>query len=401
MNIAYFDTVAGIAGDMTMAAFVSAGLPIEYLSAELSKLPLDGFELIPSHVRRNHIDAVHIDVAVSREPHFHRDMQGILGLLNASTLSERVKNTASAIFTVIGTAEARVHNVPIEKVHFHEVGAVDSIVDVVGAAICLEKFGIDRVYSSPVPLGRSGVISTQHGLMPIPAPAALEILKDYPVLFTSIPHELTTPTGAAIIRTLSHGLLDREMLRVREVGYGAGTLEIAEVPNFLRVIIGELPAESERETILTVETNIDDMNPQMYPALIEQLLEAGAHDAYLVPILMKKGRPGILLSAMVPQNRLERVSAIIYRETTTIGLRVQEIGRTKLPRRHLEVITSFGSVRAKAVLREGREVIAPEFEECRRIARETGRPILEITRVLEQELSIHHSSPGTEPREDL
>jgi uncharacterized protein (TIGR00299 family) protein len=390
MRIAYFDTVAGIAGDMTLAAFLSAGLPLEELATELRKLPLDGFELVGKHIRRNHIDAVHVDVIVGHEPHFHRDLNGIFGLIERSALSDQVKGTARKIFQVIGTAEAKVHNVPLEKVHFHEVGAVDSVVDVVGAAICLEKLGIDRVYTSPIPLGRSGTVKTQHGLMPIPAPAALEILKDYPVLFTSIPHELTTPTGAAIVKALSHGIMDKEIFSVQSVGYGAGTLEIAEVPNFLRVIIGELPGETGQEEILTIETNIDYLNPQMYPVLLEELLEAGAHDAYLVPIIMKKGRPGILLSVMAGPSILQTVTSIIFRQTTTIGLRIHQISRVKLPRRHIECATSLGTVKAKAVFRDGREIILPEFEEGRRIARETGRPIPEILRALEQEIAAKY-----------
>ncbi|HEX9156494.1 MAG TPA: LarC family nickel insertion protein, partial [Syntrophales bacterium] len=277
------------------------------------------------------------------------------------------------------------------KVHFHEVGALDSIVDIVGTAICLEIAGIERVYSSPVKLGSGGLITTQHGIMPAPAPATLEILKDYPTVLTTIPHELTTPTGAAIVKALSYGVLADEQLSVQSVGYGAGTKEFAEMPNFLRVVIGDLQSELEQEDVTVVETNIDDMNPQLYPYLIEQLLAAGAHDAYLVPIIMKKGRPGILLSAMVHASKLDAVIRCIYRETSTIGLRLQHIGRRKLPRRHLDVSTSFGTVKAKAVIRDGREVISPEFEECKRIALEKHLPVLEVMRTLEREISSQRS----------
>ena len=263
--------------------------------------------------------------------------------------------------------------------------------DIVGTAICLELAGIERVYSSPVRLGSGGIITTQHGVMPTPAPATLEILKDYPTVLTTIPHELTTPTGAAIIKALSYGVLDDELISVRSVGYGAGTKEFAEIPNFLRVVIGDLQADLEQEDVTVVETNIDDMNPQLYPYLIEQLLAAGAHDAYLVPIIMKKGRPGILLSVMVHTSKLDAAIQCIYRETSTIGLRIQHIGRRKLPRRHLEVHTSFGTVKAKAVIRDGREVVTPEFEECKRIAQENGMPVLEVMRVLEREVSSQHS----------
>jgi uncharacterized protein (TIGR00299 family) protein len=271
-------------------------------------------------------------------------------------------------------------------VHFHEVGALDSIVDIVGAAICLEHFSVERVFSSPVRLGNGGLINTQHGTMPTPAPATLEILKGYPTVLTSVPHELTTPTGAAIIKALSAGTLDEERITMQAVGYGAGTKEFKEVPNFLRVIIGTLDATVEHEEIVVVETNIDDMNPQAYPYVIDLLLAAGAHDAYCVPIVMKKGRPGILLSVMTPRSRLDAVTAILYGETSTIGLRVQSTGRMKLPRRQVDVTTSFGLVRAKAVLRDGKEVVTAEYEECRRIAAEWKLPLLEVMKRLEAEL---------------
>lgn len=387
MKIAYFDTVGGIAGDMTMAACVSAGLPIDVLSEELRKLGIGGFEIVGSHVRRNAVDAVHIDVLVSNEPHIHRDMQGISSLIDRSSLSPRIKERAKSIFSVIAAAEARVHNTTVEKVHFHEVGALDSIVDIVGTSICLEYLGIERVYSSPVRLGSGGMIRTQHGLLPSPAPATIEILKGYPVVLTDIPEELTTPTGAGIIKALSFGTMSTDILLPEAIGYGAGTREFADIPNFLRVIVGELQADVDRDEVAIVETNIDDMNPQVYPVLIEQLLAAGALDAYLIPVIMKKGRPGILLSVLVGQAGLDAITEIIYRLTTTIGLRILNAGRRKLPRRLLEVQTSFGRVKAKAVIRNGVELITPEFEECRRIASEKGIPLPEVMKILEREIT--------------
>ncbi len=387
MKIAYLDTVAGIAGDMTMAAFVSAGLPIGELSSELKKLPLTGFELIGKHVMRNSISAVHVEVAISHTPHYHRHLKDIYNIIDTSSLSMRVKEVSKSIFHVIGEAEAKIHNTTLERIHFHEVGALDSIVDIVGVAICLEQFGIDRVYTSPVRLGSGGLINTQHGVMPTPAPATIEILKNYPTVLTNIPEELTTPTGAGIVKALSSGVLDDEEIRVETIGYGAGTKEFAQLPNFLRVVVGELDSEVEQEQIVVVETNIDDMNPQIYPYLIEKLLAAGAHDAYLVPIIMKKGRPGILLSVMAGKSKLDAVSQIIYTQTSTIGLRIQEIGRRKLPRRALEIQTQFGTVKAKAVLRDGKEMLVPEFEECRRIAEERGMSVLEVQQTLLQEIA--------------
>ena len=387
MKIAYLDTSGGIAGDMTMAAFVSAGLPFDELADELKKLKLGDFEIVATHVQRNAIDAVHIDVVITHEPHYHRHLQDILALIDASDLVAGVKRRARSIFSVIAEAEARIHDSTIDKVHFHEVGALDSLVDVVGASICLEKLGIERVYSSPVRLGSGGFVQTQHGIMPTPAPASLEILKDYPTVLTSVREELTTPTGAAIVKALSTGILDEEIITVKAIGYGAGTKEFKEIPNFLRVIIGELRPDMEKEQIVVIETNIDDMNPQVYPFLIERLLAAGAHDAYLIPIIMKKGRPGMLLSVMAGQRIMDDIVSLIYRETTTIGLRVQKIGRLKLPRQEREVQTTFGPIKVKAVIREGKESIAPEFEECKRIAREKNLPLLEVARLLERELS--------------
>jgi pyridinium-3,5-bisthiocarboxylic acid mononucleotide nickel chelatase len=387
VRIAYLDTIAGIAGDMTLAAFVSAGVSMDELTADLQKLSITGFELMATHVQRSSIDAVHIDVLVTHEPHYHRHLKDINAIIEMSMLPPRVIERAKAIFTEIARAEAKVHNTTIEKIHFHEVGALDSIVDIVGTAICLEKLGIETLYSSPVRLGSGGMIKTQHGIMPIPTPATLEILRDYPTQLTSIPHELTTPTGAGIIKALSAGVLADETLKPEAVGYGAGTKEFPESPNLLRVIIGELIDEYDRDELISIETNIDDMNPQVYPYLIDTLLAAGAHDAYLVPIQMKKGRPGILLSVMAAKTSFDTIAAIIYRETSTIGLRVHPLGRRKLQRREVTVQTSFGPVRTKGVVRNGREVLSPEFEECKRIARERTLPLLDVMKTLDQELS--------------
>jgi pyridinium-3,5-bisthiocarboxylic acid mononucleotide nickel chelatase len=389
MTIAYFDTVGGIAGDMTMAAFVSAGVPFDLLRTKLGALGIGPFELEARHVKRNSVDCVHIDVIATAEHHVHRQMKDITAILDAASLPPRVKERAASVFRTIADAEARIHATTPDHVHFHEVGALDSIVDIVGSALCMEECGIEEVYSSPVRMGSGGFVETRHGRMPIPAPATLEILKGYPSVLTSVPHELTTPTGAAIIRSLSSGLLDEERLNVSAVGYGAGTHEFPEIPNFLRVIIGTLDRAQEQEEILIVETNIDDMNPQAYPYVIDLLLRAGAHDAYMVPVIMKKGRPGILLSVMTARRHLDAVIGHLYRETSTIGVRIQQTGRRKLPRRHLEAATSLGTVKAKAVVRDGREVIMPEYEECRRIATERNLPLIEVMKTLEKELREH------------
>jgi pyridinium-3,5-bisthiocarboxylic acid mononucleotide nickel chelatase len=386
MRIAYFDTIAGIAGDMTMASLIAAGVPFDHLVEELKKLDVQGFELTAQHVRRSAIDAVQCDVVINNAPHYHRHLKDILGIIDRSALSAGVKERATAIFTVLARAEAKVHNTTIEKIHFHEVGALDSIVDIIGTCIALEKLGIEEVYSSPVRLGSGGIIKTQHGMMPTPAPATIEVLQDYPVVLTTIPEELTTPTGAAVIKALSRGVLTDETIRVSSVGYGAGTKEFEGIPNLLRVVVGELPQEHHRDGSVVLETNIDDMNPQLYPYLIDRLLAAGAHDAYLIPVVMKKGRPGILLSVLTDPSRTESIADVIFRETTSIGLRVQTVGRRKLARRPLTVATSFGPVKAKAVERDGSTVVTAEYEECKRIATERNIPLAEVMRIVNTEL---------------
>jgi pyridinium-3,5-bisthiocarboxylic acid mononucleotide nickel chelatase len=392
MRIVYLDTIAGIAGDMTLAAFISAGMPLDELAGELRSLNLDGFELSARHVQPSAIDAVQLDVVVTHQPHYHRHFKDILTILEQSGLATGVRERATNIFTVLATAEARVHNTSIERVHFHEVGALDSIVDIVGTAICLERFGIERVYSSPVRIGSGGIMTTQHGRMPTPAPATLEILKDYPVVLTAIPAELTTPTGAAIIKSQSFGVLDDEVIRVESIGYGAGTREIEGLPNLLRLVIGTMAEQDDRDESMIIESNIDDMNPQLHPYLIERLLAAGAHDAYLVPIIMKKGRPGILLSAITDRTHMDDVIALIFRETPSIGLRIHVVGRRKLRRRELVLPTSFGPVRAKAVERDGGTVVTAEFEECKRLAQERNMPLAHVMRVINEELRSRSSS---------
>ena len=386
MKIAYFDTISGISGDMTLGAFVSAGFRIDELSAELMKLNVPGFEVEARHIERSGITATKVDVIVSDQPKYHRHLKDIYGIIEASALSTNVKATSKKIFHEVGVAEAHVHNSTLEKIHFHEVGALDSLVDIVGTAVCLEKFSIDAVYSSPIRVGRGGFVNTQHGTMPTPTPATMEILKGYPMVLTDIEAELTTPTGAAIIKALSRGVLASEALTVHSIGYGAGTTELAPVPNLLRVMVGELSSRYEHDEVVSVETNIDDMNPEIHPYVVEQLLAAGAHDAFLVPILMKKGRPGILLSVLVERSKLDRILAVIFGETSTLGVRIQPVERKKISRSVKEVTTSFGTVKVKVIVRDGKETLAPEFEECKRLALEKKIPLKDVYGILQKEL---------------
>ncbi len=412
MNIAYFDTIAGISGDMVLGAFLNAGLPLAELNAGIAKLGLPGVSVESTIIQRSAIAAARVQVI---EPHIHdhahghehkrehshhtghghshegheRNFEEIRNLIESSSLDAGTKEKAVAIFSTLAVAEAHVHNTTVEKIHFHEVGAVDSIVDIVGAVLCMEYFGIEAVYTSPVRLGSGGTVTTRHGEMPIPVPATVEILKGYPTILTDIPHELTTPTGAAIVRTLSRGILHHETVVSRATGYGAGSREIREVPNLLRVVIGEMAPQYDEDEVLIVETNIDDMNPEIYPYVIEQLIAGGAHDAYLVPIVMKKGRPGILLSAMVQPGRLDDVIRVIYSETTTIGLRILKTGRRKLQRRQTEIVTSLGKIRVKVLMHDGKERATPEFEECKRIATEHTLPLKDVYEILQKEINEH------------
>ena len=308
-------------------------------------------------------------------------------MIGGSGLPDRVKERAIAIFRAIAVGEARVHNMRVDDVHFHEVGAYDSIADIVAVALCLEDLGIDRVLTSPIPLGSGGMIRTQHGTMPLPAPATLEILKDYPVVMTALPFELTTPTGAGIVRALSDGSLQGREFRVCGTGFGAGTRELPDRPNLLRVVIGEMDeaepkTPEESDTVMLVETNVDDMNPQAWPHVIDRLLDAGALDAWLTPILMKKGRPAHVLSVLADERDLEKLSEIIFAETSTIGIRTQRVERRKLPREEGVMETVFGPVRAKYIRTPEGVVARPEAEEIRRIAGERNLPFRRVEEIL-------------------
>ncbi|MGB9664502.1 MAG: nickel pincer cofactor biosynthesis protein LarC [Ignavibacteria bacterium] len=404
MKVAFLDTFSGLSGDMMIGALISAGLPFEYLKSELEKLNLSEYELSISTVTKKSITAKKFDVIIlSEDRHQHKNehhhnkksevnhlskthhhhhhesktYSDIVELIESSSLNMNVKKISKKIFTTIGEAEAKIHNVKLEEVHFHEIGAIDSIVDIVGCAIGLDYFNIEKVYTSVVPLGR-GFVDTQHGRMPIPAPATIEILKDYPVTFTDLPFELTTPTGAGIIKSLSSGLMNDKKVKISNIGYGAGSKDIPQLPNLFRILIGEFVESYSTDDSYIVETNIDDMNPEFYPFVIEKLLEAGAYDAYLIPVIMKKGRPGIVLSTLCEVSKLDEVLKIIYRETTTLGIRIIKIDRRKLNRDTEIVDTKFGKVKVKVVLTENRKKYLPEFEECKRISIEKNIPIAEV-----------------------
>ena len=378
LRIAYFDCHAGISGDMILGALVDAGLCIETLQRELDKLHLEGVRLRTGRVHRHGIAATKVDVAAG-EGHGHRQLNDVLGIINAADISSRSRRQTGAIFRRLAEAEAEVHGISVDRVHFHEVGAADAIADIAGAVIGLEQLGVERVYASPLRFGR-GTTRSCHGVLPIPVPAVLALCRDVPAERTDIPFELVTPTGAAILTTLAEQIGASPPFRTRQIGYGAGSRDIDQVPNLLRLEIGESESSLQADTVILIETNIDDMTPEIYGYLTDRLLAEGARDAYLTPLIMKKGRPGVMLSVLVDPDLVQSATDLIFRETTTLGVRLRRVERQTVSRRTEVVETAFGPVTVKIANYDGRARIAPEYEDCARIAREKDIPILDVYR---------------------
>jgi hypothetical protein len=383
MPICYFDCFAGISGDMTLGALVDAGLPLEDLKRELSKLNVDGFTISAAKVVKNGITGTKVTVT-TEEQKAHRHLRHIREILEAGALSESVKRRSLAVFETLAEAEATIHNTTPEKIHFHEVGALDAIVDVVGAVVGLELLGIERLVVSPIGVG-TGYVDCQHGRIPVPAPATLEILKGIPLRATGIEAELTTPTGAAIVRTLADEFGPGPDFTPDRIGYGAGQRDLP-IPNLLRIVIGEQKSNDfEIDRVDQVEANIDDMPPERFEFVMERLMEQGALDVLLVPVIMKKSRPAVMLQALSRPADTETLLNTIFRETTTLGVRLCPVERRKLPRVMHEVMTSIGKVRIK-VSRLGGEIrdLAPEYEDCKRLAREHDVPLREVFELARQ-----------------
>lgn len=373
MKVAYFDAFSGLSGDMTVGALLHLGVSLEALRAELAKLPFSGYRL--SQAQRSHsgIRATKFDVAVS-EPLGERSFRAIARLLRESDLIPQVKETALRIFTVLAEAEGRVHGIAAGAVHFHEVGAVDAIVDIVGAAFGLHALGVERVYASVLPMGK-GLVPSRHGVLPVPAPATVELLKGLHVRLEDGGAEMVTPTGAAIVAAVAQqGAVPPMALTA--VGYGAGERTLPDRPNLLRILLGNTVEPPREEQLLVLETNIDDLNPELYEHVMERLFAAGARDVFLLPIHMKKNRPGVLLWVLGEVADREKLSALIFAETTTLGIRSYPVARVALRRESKEVVTPYGNVRVKlAHGPDGRVNVAPEYEDCRRLAREKDVPL--------------------------
>jgi len=380
-RIAYFDCFSGISGDMVLGALVDAGADLSQIEAELRKLGLEGWSISAEKVKRGAIFATQVKVETS-EGHHHRGLSIILGRIDKAGLAPRAADRARRIFTRLAEAEAKVHNLPVEEVHFHEVGAVDSIVDIVGAAIAFELLGIHEFACSALDVG-AGQVKTAHGLLPVPAPATAELLRGAPMYTSGIARELVTPTGAAIATTLSTRYAQIPEMTLRAVGYGAGSADLTEKANVLRILIGENATSEAGEhwdaPVSVIETNLDDMSPQIYGYFVERALAAGALDVFSTAVQMKKNRPGVLLTILCDAAHTARLIDLVFRETTTIGVRTYDVRRKVLDRELVPVATPFGEVRMKISRMNGSVLNAtPEYEDCQRLAAEKGIPLKQV-----------------------
>jgi pyridinium-3,5-bisthiocarboxylic acid mononucleotide nickel chelatase len=380
MNLAYFDCFSGISGDMTLGALVDAGCDVARLRSELQALQVPGWELSAEKVWKNGMAATHAKVQ-TEEQRAHRSLTEVLEILRRSDLAPRVGDRARAVFQKLGEAEARVHDVPLEKIHFHEVGAVDAIVDIVGACIGFHALGIDKFACSPLNVG-AGTTKMAHGVLPVPAPATANLLLGKPTYSNGVQRELVTPTGAAIVATLCDTFGPQPPMKVSAIGYGAGTANLEGQPNVLRIMIGESTEKAVPgydEEVSVIEANLDDMNPQIYGYFLETALAAGALDVYTTPVQMKKNRPGTLLTVLCKPQDTNALTSLIFAETTTFGVRTTNAQRRILPREHVSVSTTFGDVRIKLSRVNGRILhVSPEFEDCRKLAVEKNVPLQQV-----------------------
>ena len=380
MNLVYFDCFSGISGDMTLGALVDAGCGVARLRTELQALQVPGWELAAEKVWKNGMAATYAKVK-TEEQRAHRSLTEILEILRRSDLAPRVRDRAGAIFQKLGEAEARVHDLPLEKIHFHEVGAVDAIVDIVGACIGFHALGIDKFACSPLNVG-GGTTKMAHGVLPVPAPATANLLQGKPTYSNGVQRELVTPTGAAIVATLCDTFGPQPPMTVSAIGYGAGTADLEGQPNVLRIMIGESTEKAVPgydEEISVIEANLDDMNPQIYGYFLERALAAGALDVYTTPVQMKKNRPGTLLTVLCQPQDANALTSLIFAETTTFGVRTTNAQRRILPREHVSVSTTFGDVRIKLSRVNGRILhVSPEFEDCRKLAVEKNVPLQQV-----------------------
>ncbi len=366
---------------MTLGALVDAGCNLAEIEAQLRRLPVPGWTISAKKVMRRGFRATHVKVT-SSDPQRHRSLSEILQLIERAQLPAPVAERASSIFTRLGQAEALVHGTPVEKVHFHEVGAVDAIVDIVGAAAGFEQLGIEQFFCSPLNVG-GGRVQTAHGNLPVPAPATAELLRGAPTYSNGIERELVTPTGAAIVATMARQFGPQPEMTAAAIGLGAGSNDLAEQPNVLRLFIGESAGRADDATfdedIVVLEANLDDMSPQIYGFFAERALEAGALDVFSLPVQMKKNRPGQLITVLCKPADREKLSEMLFRETTTLGVRQSSVKRRTLQRESLSVQTSLGPIRMKIARLHGQILnAAPEYEDCQKVAAERGVPLKQV-----------------------
>jgi uncharacterized protein (TIGR00299 family) protein len=379
MKLAYVNCPAGVSGNMLLGALLDAGLSLAALEEGLAGLQVSGYEIVARKVHKRGISGTHVHVRTSgNEPERH--LSDILEIIEGGTLPAQVKAQSQAIFTRLAQAEARVHGETIEDIHFHEVGGLDAIVDIVGSALGFSLLGIERIYSSALHLG-TGTVQCAHGLLPLPAPATLELLKGVPVYGWDVEAELVTPTGAAILTTLADSYGSTPMMRVDRVGYGAGSRDLP-FPNLLRLTIGTALEEADdydEDVVIVIETNIDDMNPEWYEQAMSRLFDAGALDVFLTPVQMKRNRPAVQVSVIAAPERLSHLLEVVFAETTTIGVRTHSVRRWKLRREAIIVETPYGPVAAKVARQQGKVVnVSPEHRDCQRIAAERDLPLKEV-----------------------
>jgi len=379
IRTAYFDCFSGASGDMILGALIDAGLDLPAWKKAMASLPLKGWSVSQRKVRRGGVAGTKLTVKHStKQP--HRNLSDIKDIINGSGLPPAVKKTSLDVFRRLARAEADAHGLPVSKIHFHEIGAVDSIVDIVGAVLAIHMMGIKRVLSSPLNLG-SGTIKCAHGVLPVPAPATARLVEGFSSYSSETKAELTTPTGAAILTTLSGQAGPMPEMEVESVGHGAGDLEPDGLPNLLRVFVGETGEADgyEHDRVLLIETNIDDMDPRIYEYVMERLFEAGALDVWLTPVIMKKSRPAVTLSVLSEPVNAGMLADIVLQETTTFGVRVSGMERTKLARRFEEVEAAGHTISLKLGIKGGRVIKRmPEYDDSKRAAKETGRPLKDI-----------------------
>ncbi len=378
MRIAYLDCFSGLSGDMLVGALLDSGLPFDDLKSALETLPLKGYRLEAQEAQKNHIHGTRFIVSVQKEKQHHRRFLEIKEIIRSADLSSWVKDRSIEIFETIAREESRIHHIPVDDIHFHEVGAADSIIDIVGAVYGIERMNISSLYSSALPLGY-GFVDTDHGRIPLPAPATIALLIGIPVYDSGLKRELVTPTGAALAKGLAKSFGAMPPMTVERVGYGVGSMDLPDRPNLLRIMIGEETRDELVDTVTVLEANLDDTNPEWLGFLMDRLFDAGALDVVFYPAQMKKNRPGILVQVIGRPDQQDILMRVLFQESTTLGVRYRYSQRKVLERSFADLESPWGQMKVKKIhLPDGSIHLYPEYEVCRKIALDTATPLKEI-----------------------